>query len=48
MKRREMVAVDAYAVQLLGQQAEDVPHIGLAAEAGVGKSDLSAIKVAVA
>jgi len=44
----DMVAVDAYATQLLGLQPENVPHIRLAAEAGVGKSDLSAIKVAVA
>jgi len=44
----DMVAVDAYAVQLLGYQPQDIPHIGLAAQAGVGKSDLSAIKVAVA
>ncbi len=44
----DMVAVDAYAARLLGYQPEDIPHIGLAAEAGVGKSDLSAIKVAVA
>ncbi len=44
----DMVAVDAYAAQLLQQQPEDIPYIGLAAQAGVGKSDLSAIKVAVA
>jgi len=44
----DMVAIDAYAVQLLGYKPQDVPYIGLAAEAGVGKSDLSAIKVAIA
>jgi len=44
----DMVAVDAYAAQLLDHQPQDIPHIGLAAEAGVGKADLEAIKVAVA
>jgi len=43
----DMVAVDAYAAQLLDHQPQDIPHIGLAAEAGVGKADLEAIKVAV-
>ncbi len=44
----DMVAIDTYAARLLGYQPQDIPHIGLAAAAGVGESDLSAIKVAVA
>ncbi len=44
----DMVAVDAYAAQLLQQQPEDIPYIRLAGEAGVGKADLQAIKVSVA
>ncbi len=44
----DMVAVDAYAATLLGLKPEDIPYIGLAAEAGIGKADLDTIKVAPA
>lgn len=39
----DQVAVDAYAAGLLGLRPEDVDHIRLAAEAGLGKMDLSGL-----
>ena len=44
----DMVAADAYAATLLGLKPEDIPYIGLAAEAGIGKGNLAEIKVAMA
>jgi len=42
----DMVAVDAYVAKLLGHDPEDIPYIGIAAEAGVGKANLANIRVA--
>ena len=44
----DMVAVDAYAATLLGLEPENIPYIGLAAQAGIGKANLETIKVAPA
>jgi len=39
------VLLDTYACRLLGHRIEDVPYIGLAAEYGVGCSDLSIARI---
>jgi uncharacterized protein (DUF362 family) len=39
------VAADTYAASLFGKKPEDVPHIKIAAELGVGCADLAKIKV---
>ena len=44
----DMVAADACAARLLGLKPQDIPYIGLAAQAGVGKGELATIKVAAA
>ena len=42
---RDPVAADAYAASLFGKTPADVPHIRIAAEMGVGRSDLAKVKV---
>ena len=39
------VAADTYAASLFGKTPDDVPHIKIAAELGVGCADLAKIKV---
>lgn len=41
----DMVAIDAAGAKLLGFDPSDIRHIGLAAAAGVGRSDLSAMNI---
>ncbi len=42
----DMVAADALGAQMLGFRAENVPHIRLAGQAGVGSQDLTKLKIA--
>ncbi|NLJ36794.1 MAG: DUF362 domain-containing protein [candidate division WS1 bacterium] len=41
----DMVAADVYAAGLLGKKIEQVPHITMAAELGVGEPDLNALQI---
>lgn len=41
----DMVAIDAAGAKLLGFDPSDIRHIGIAAAAGVGRSDLSALNI---
>jgi uncharacterized protein (DUF362 family) len=41
----DMVAIDTAGAKLLGLDPSDIRHIGLAASAGVGRSDLSALNI---
>ena len=40
------MAADTYAASLFGKTPDDVPHVKMAAELGVGCADLAKIKVA--
>ena len=44
----DIVAADAYAAKLMGEQPTDVPHITMAAEMGLGSADLTSLQVATA
>ena len=39
------MAADTYAASLFGKTPDDVPHVKMAAELGVGCADLAKIKV---
>ena len=41
----DFVALDAFGTKLLGKNPEEVPHIQIAKEMGLGESDLSKIKI---
>ncbi len=41
----DIVAVDSYATSLFGLRPDDVPHIKIAAEMGLGNKDLSKLDI---
>ncbi|MBN1689411.1 MAG: DUF362 domain-containing protein [Dehalococcoidia bacterium] len=41
----DMVAVDSYATSLFGLQPDDIPHIKIAAEMGLGSNDLNKLDI---